>query len=83
MNVILLPQAQSDLLEIAEPLFSKIIHKFELLESFPLLGPLLGGPLTGYRALTVGIFRAIYRIIEDDHIKIFYIRHCRRKTIIP
>jgi len=82
VKVYLLPQAEAELGGIADPLFSMVVHKLELLGSFPLLGPALEGPLSGYRTLTVGLFRVIYRIVREERIEVAYIRHCKRKPIL-
>ncbi len=79
VQIDLLPQAISDLEAIKEPLFSKVVVKIRLLKEFPSLGPALYGPLTGYRALTVDLFRIVYRAVSDDLLEIAYIRHCKRR----
>ena len=79
MRIYLLPQAVEDLEAVHDPLYSKLIAKIQLLKEFPSLGPALYGPFAGYRALTVDLFRVIYRIVTDEHLEVAYIRHCKRK----
>ena len=83
MKVIFLPQAEENLLAITEPLFTKMVEKIRLLESFPLMGPAMDDELAGYRGLTIDIFRVLYRVIPDRHVEIAYIRHCKRNLVKP
>ena len=76
--IVLLPQAQEDLDEIYDPLFSEIIKRIELLKEYTYWGAPMDGPFTGYRSFIVGIFRVIYKIVKEERIEIAYIRHCRR-----
>ncbi|MBI4063991.1 MAG: type II toxin-antitoxin system RelE/ParE family toxin [Elusimicrobia bacterium] len=78
-QVILLPQAQKDLDEIYDPLFSKIIERLELLREFPDLGVPLGGPFLGYHSTVVEFFRIIYKVTIYGHIEVAYVRHCSRR----
>ena len=78
LQIILLPQALEDLEEVMDPLWTKLMDKIQLLKEFPSLGPPLDGLYLGYRALTVGIFRVMYRIVSDQAIEVAYVRHCKR-----
>lgn len=80
-KILLLPQAQEDLDQIYNPLFSQIIQRLEILKEYPLLGTAMNGAFIGYRSFVVGIFRVVYKIISDGVIEIVYIRHCKRKLI--
>lgn len=81
MKIVLLHQAADDLDEIIDPLYSDIIHKLEVLKSYPMLGVAMTGPFAGYRSLAVDFFRIVYRIQNKDTIEIAYIRDCRRKPL--
>jgi plasmid stabilization system protein ParE len=77
-RILLLPDAEKDLRAIADPLFSKIVRKLQLLRQFPEMGAPMAGPFEGWRAIPVGIFRIIYHVAPRG-IEIAYIRHCKRK----
>ncbi|MEQ1919225.1 MAG: hypothetical protein ABL955_08505 [Elusimicrobiota bacterium] len=77
MKVVFLPQAQSDLDEIKEPLISRIRKRLACLSSYPSLGAPLYGPLAGYRATVVGQFKIVYKHTPSA-VKVSYIRDCRR-----
>jgi len=79
VKVVLLPQAQEDLDAIAEPLFSRVIHRLEVLKEYPELGAVMGGPFSGYRSAVVDLFRVVYRLLPKDVIEVAYVRDCRRR----
>jgi plasmid stabilization system protein ParE len=81
LKIHLLPQAQADLDVIFEPLLSRIVRRFRLLERFPELGAPMMGPFDGYRSTVVGMFRIVYRIVAARTIEIAYIRHCSRAPL--
>jgi hypothetical protein len=78
----LLPQAVDDFQEIEEPLRSQVIGRLRAMRKFPRLGQKLGGPLRGWRATPVGMFRIYYRIMERG-VEVGFIRHCKRRSPIP
>ena len=78
MNVVLLPQAQKDLDDIYDPLYSRVVRRIRSLERFPELGPAMTGPFGGYRSTVAGLLRIVYRIATRARIEIAYIRHCKR-----
>jgi plasmid stabilization system protein ParE len=78
LKVVLLPQAQADLDEIYEPMFSRMVRRLRLLETSPQLEAPMVGPFDGYRSTAVGMFRIVYRIAARDVVEVAYIRHCRR-----
>ena len=81
MKVILLPQAQKNLDEIFEPMYSRVVRRLRLLERLPGLGAGMTGPFTGYRSTVVGLFRVVYRVTPRNTIEVAYIRHCRRAPL--
>lgn len=78
MKVVLLPQAQADLDEIVDPLYTRVIRRLRLLGKFPELGAAMTGPFAGYRSTVVGLFRIVYRVAGPKVVEIAYVRHCRR-----
>ena len=78
MKIVLLPQAQGDLLRVSEPLRGKIVARLRALRDFPEIGAPMTGPFSGYRSTVVALFRVVYRILPGARIEIAYIRDCRR-----
>ncbi|MEO6774505.1 MAG: type II toxin-antitoxin system RelE/ParE family toxin [Kofleriaceae bacterium] len=77
MKVVLLPQAEDDLDDVLEPLYSRLVRHLRLLEKFPELGAPMIGPYAGYRSTVVGMFRIVYRV-APPRVEVAYIRHCSR-----
>jgi mRNA-degrading endonuclease RelE of RelBE toxin-antitoxin system len=78
VKVVLLPQAQKNLDEIYDPIYSRIVKRLRLLEKTPRLGAPMSGPFAGFRSTVVGMFRIVYRIVNAKKVEIAYVRHCRR-----
>lgn len=81
MRVVLLPQAQGDLLAVAEPLRSRVAARLRALRRYPELGAPMAGPFAGYRSTVVELFRVVYRILPGAAIEVAYIRDCRRGSL--
>ena len=81
MKVVLLPDAQEALEEIADPLFSDIIRRLDSLKEYPELGSPMSGEFSGYRSTVAGFFRIVYRLLPRSVIEIAYIRDCRRRPL--
>jgi plasmid stabilization system protein ParE len=81
LRVILLPQAQEDLDEIYDPVYSKVLKRLRLLERFPDLGASMTGVFAGYRSTIVEMFRIVYRVRPREEIEVAYIRHCSRAPV--
>ncbi len=77
-KVYLLQHAAEELEDIRQPLLSEVLAKLRLLREFLFLGTTMEGDYAEYRALTVKLFRIIYRIDETGSVEVNYIRHCRR-----
>lgn len=77
MKVVILPQAQADLITIQEPLLSGIRKRLSALGTYPSLGSPLFNPLANYRATVVGHFRIVNKQ-KPDAVEVCYIRDCRR-----
>ena len=75
MKVVLLPQAQEDLDDILDPLYTRLVRHLRLLERFPELGAPMIGPFAGYRSTVVGMFRVVYRVAPPN-VEVAYIRQC-------
>ena len=76
-RILMLPQAESDLRMVADPVYSEICSRIQLLAEFPELGPKVPAATPGWRALHVRMFRIIYRVKPRD-IEIVFVRHCAR-----
>ncbi|MBI3553421.1 MAG: type II toxin-antitoxin system RelE/ParE family toxin [Elusimicrobia bacterium] len=81
MRVVLLAQAQEDLDEISEPLFSEVVKRLETLKDFPELGAPMAGPFAGWRSTVAGLFRVVYRLTPRGVIEVAYVRDCRRSPL--
>jgi plasmid stabilization system protein ParE len=81
MKLVLLPQAQETLDLIYEPLLSRVLHKLEMLQKYPMMGPAMSEPFIEYRTIVIDFFRVVYRLKNDTIIEISYIRDCRRKPL--
>jgi plasmid stabilization system protein ParE len=81
LKVVLFPQAEHDLDEIFEPLFSRVVKWLRLLERFPELGAPMQGPFYGYRSTVVGLCRIIYRAQPAAVLEVAYLRNGRRGPI--
>jgi hypothetical protein len=82
VKILFLPQAEEELLSLRDPLFSKIIHRIELLPSYPSLGAAMTGPFAQYRSLVVEFHRVYYRLSPTGHIIVTHLRDCRRKPVL-
>lgn len=78
MTIVLLPQAQRDLKDVLEPLFSELVQRLETLRDYPEMGAAMAGPFSGYRSTVVGPFRIVYRLLPDL-VEVAYVRDCRRE----
>lgn len=76
-----LPRAEKQLLELHKQLQDEILHKVEMLISFPYMGPAMEKAYFGCRYLLAGrgIYRIIYKVVSRSLVEIAYIRHCRRQ----
>jgi plasmid stabilization system protein ParE len=82
LKVVLLAQAQEDLDEIYDPVYTRIIRRLRLLERFPEMGAAMIGPFGGYRSTVVAMFRIVYRVLPRGVVEIAYIRHCSQAPLI-
>lgn len=79
MKVVLLPQAQEDLDAVFEPLLGRVLHRIQILQDFPEMGPPMAGPFRGYCSTVVELFRIVYRVLPNQVIEVAYVRDCRRR----
>lgn len=80
-EIIFLPRAEKDLLDLPRKVQDEILTKIETLRQFPYIGQKMEKAYTDYRFLLAGrnLYRIIYKILSPRRIVIAYIRHCSRQ----
>jgi mRNA-degrading endonuclease RelE of RelBE toxin-antitoxin system len=75
--------ASKEILQLSEPLRSRVMAKVKLLEAFPTMGPAMDGSYEGFRQLLVRPYRVIYQFDEGaDVVWIAYLRHGARQLTL-